>query len=76
MASQRGAGGEMSDPINIRSLAVGTRVVLGTGAEVEIVSNPEDGVWLFGRYLSSADDPALVGEEDMIFAQDVVEVRS
>jgi hypothetical protein len=66
----------MSDPINIRSLAVGTRVMLGSGAEVEIISNPEDGVWLFGRYLSSAEDPALVGQEEMIFAQDVVEVRS
>jgi hypothetical protein len=66
----------VSDPINIRDLAVGTRVMLGTGAEVEIVSNPEDGVWLFARYLSSADDPKLVRQEDMIFAQDVVEVRS
>jgi hypothetical protein len=66
----------MSDPINIRNLAVGARVMLGTGAEVEIVSNPQDGVWLFARYLSSADDPAMVGQEDMIFAQDVVEVRS
>jgi hypothetical protein len=66
----------MSDPINIRDLAVGTRVMLGTGAEVEIVSNPQDGVWIFARYLSSADDPAMVGQEDMIFAQDVVEVRS
>jgi hypothetical protein len=66
----------MSDPINIRGLAVGTRVILGSGAEAEIVSNPEDGVWLFARYLSSADDPTMVGQEDMIFAQDVVEVRS
>ena len=67
----------MSDsPINVRDLAVGTRVMLGSGAEVEIVSNPNDGVWLFARYLSSADDPAMVGEEEMIFAQDVVEVRS
>jgi hypothetical protein len=66
----------MSDPINVRDLAVGTRVVLGTGAEVEIVSNPKDGVWLFARYLSSADDPALVGQEEMIFAQDVVEVQT
>ncbi len=66
----------MSDPVNIRALAVGTRVMLGTGAEVEIVSNPQDGVWIFGRYLSSAEDPGLVGQEDMIFAQDVVEVRS
>jgi hypothetical protein len=66
----------MSDPINIRDLAVGTRVVLGSGAEAEIVANPRDGVWLFARYLSSADDPALVGTEEMIFAQDVIEVRS
>jgi hypothetical protein len=66
----------MSDPINVRDLAVGTRLMLGTGAEVEIVSNPKDGVWLFARYLSSADDPAMVGEEEMVFAQDVVEVRS
>jgi hypothetical protein len=66
----------MSDPINVRDLAVGTRLMLGTGAEVEIVSNPKDGVWLFARYLPSADDPAMVGEEEMVFAQDVVEVRS
>jgi hypothetical protein len=66
----------MSDPINVRDLAVGTRLMLSTGAEVEIVSNPKDGVWLFARYLSSADDPAMVGEEEMVFAQDVVEVRS
>ena len=65
----------MSDPINVRALAVGTRVMLGSGAEVEIIANPEDGVWLFARYLSSGDDPALVGQEDMIFAQDVVEIR-
>jgi hypothetical protein len=50
--------------------------MLSIGAEVEIVSNPQDGVWLFARYLSSTDDPALVGEDDMIFAQDVVEIRT
>jgi hypothetical protein len=66
----------MSDAVNIRDLAVGTRVKLGTGAEVEIISNPKDGVWLFARYLSSADGPAMVGVEEMIFAQDVVEVCS
>jgi hypothetical protein len=66
----------MSDPINIRALAAGTRVILATGAEVEIVSNPGDGVWVFGRYLASTGDPGMVGQEDMIFAQDVVEVRS
>ena len=67
----------MSDgPINVRDLAPGTTVVLLSGAEAEIVDNPRDGVWLFARYLSSPSDPGLVGQEDMIFAQDVIEVRS
>jgi hypothetical protein len=66
----------MSDAINVRLLAVGTRVRLANGGEAEIVSNPRDGVWLFARYVASVDDPAMVGEEEMIFAQDVVEVRT
>jgi hypothetical protein len=65
----------MSAPINIRELAPGTSVVLANGAEAEIVDNPRDGVWLFARYLSSPRDSMLVGQEEMIFAQDVVSVR-
>jgi hypothetical protein len=67
----------MSDgPVNVRTLTIGTRVVLVSGAEAEIVSNPNDGVWIFARYTSAPDDPALIGQEEMIFAQDVVEVRA
>ena len=65
----------MSDPINIRALAPGTQITLADGAVAEIVSNPADGVWLFARYLQSPRDPALIGQEEMIFAQDVVEVH-
>jgi len=66
----------MSDPINIRALMPGSRVTLADGAVAEIVSNPADGVWLFARYLEAPGDPALIGQEDMIFAQDVVAVHS
>jgi len=65
----------VSDPINIRVLPEGTRITLADGATAEVVSNPNDGVWLFARYLSSPRDAALVGQEEMIFAQDVVEVH-
>ncbi|HEX5045475.1 MAG TPA: hypothetical protein VFX89_00005, partial [Gammaproteobacteria bacterium] len=61
----------MSGPINVRDLAPGTAIVLVNGAEAEIVSNPGDGVWLFARYLTSPRDPTLIGQEDMVFAQDV-----
>jgi hypothetical protein len=65
----------MTEPVNIRSLGPGTRVVLEGGAVAEIVSNPADGVWVFARYLSAPADPARVGSEEMIFAQDIVEIR-
>ncbi len=64
----------MSASVNIRDLAPGTSVILSGGGEAEIVDNPGDGIWLFARYLSSPRDPALVGREEMIFAQDVVAV--
>ena len=64
----------MSDPVNIRALAPGTQITLADGAVAEIVSNPGDGMWLFARYLSSPRDPALVGQEEMIFAPDVAAV--
>ena len=66
----------MSDPINVRDLVVGTHVQLVDGTEAEIVGNPRDGVWLFARRLSSADDATAVAEEEMIFAQDVVAIRA
>jgi hypothetical protein len=65
----------MSEPVNIRLLGPGTRIVLDNGATAEIVSNPLDGVWLFARFLTSPDDPTRVGTEEMIFAQDVVEIQ-
>jgi hypothetical protein len=66
----------MSDPINIRALMPGTQITLADGAVAEIVTNPADGVWVFARYLSSPRDPALIGQEEMIFAQDVVAARA
>jgi hypothetical protein len=62
----------MSEPINVRDLVPGSSVVLADGAVAEIVTNPGDGMWLFARYLTSPRDPTLVGQEEMIFAPDVV----
>ena len=66
----------MSELVNTRLLTAGMQIVLVDGAVAEIVSNPLDGVWVFARYVSSPDDPARVGSEEMIFAQDIAEVRA
>ena len=65
----------MSDVINLRLLQPGTQIGLADGSIAEVVSNPLDGVWVFARYLSCPSDAALVGTEDTIFAQDIVEIR-
>jgi len=66
----------MSELVNTRLLTPGTKIGLVDGAVAEVVSNPLDGVWVFARYLSSPTDPALVGSEEMIFAQDIAEIRA
>ena len=39
----------------------------------EVVGNPKDGSWIFLRYETSPD-PAEVGTEGLVFADDVVEI--
>ena len=64
----------MSKAIDLMTLAEGTKVSTTAGATIEVVDNPKDGVWIFGKYLLSPENPSLVGSEDMFFAEDVVEI--
>ena len=64
----------MNGIINLRLLEPGTAISLSDGSTAEVVSNPLDGVWVFARYLSSPTDASVVGTEEMIFAQNVVEI--
>jgi hypothetical protein len=64
----------MSGLINLRLLQPGTTISLSDGSTAEVVSNPLDGVWVFARYLSSPHDASVVGTEEMIFAQNIVEI--
>ena len=64
----------MSEIVNVRLLAPGTRIILVDGATAEVTANPADGVWLFARRLSDPGEPARAEGEEMIFAQDVAAV--
>ena len=64
----------MSEIVNIRLLEPGTKLRLSNNATGEVVTNFNDGVWISVRFLTSPEDPALEGTEDMVFAQDVMEV--
>ena len=56
--------------IMLQKLAVGARLILRDGTEVEIVENPRDGQWIFARPAGSDLEP------DLVFAGDVVELVS
>ena len=64
----------MSEVVNLLQLKPGTKIGMANGSTVEVVSNPGDGMWIFGRYLSSPSDPSLEGTEEMVFAQEIIEV--
>ena len=64
----------MSEIVNIRLLEPGTKVRLSNDATGEVVTNFNDGVWISVRFLTSPEDPSLEGTEDMVFAQEVLEV--
>lgn len=64
----------MSEVVNLRHLLPGMKLGLSNGATVEVMSNPGDGVWVFGRYLTSPNDPSQVNAEELVFAQEIVEV--
>ncbi len=64
----------MSEIVNIRLLEPGTKIRLSNASTGEVVTNFNDGVWVTVRFLTSPDDPSLEGTEDMVFAQDILEV--
>ena len=64
----------MADVVNLIGIEEGATISTVHGATAEVVNNPKDGVWVFAKYLTSPDDPDLVGTEDMIFAQDIAEI--
>ena len=66
----------MADIVNLITIEEGSRITTLNGATAEVVGNPKDGVWVFVKYLTSPDDPDLVGTEDMVFAQDIAEVNA
>ena len=59
--------------VNLRELQPGDKVKLTGGIIIEVIENPEDGMWIRGKYLEVPGNPKAEGTEDQIFASDVQE---
>jgi hypothetical protein len=64
----------INDTVILRNLPVGTKVSIRGGAVAEVTANPEDGGWIYVKFLESPNDPSKVGEEELVFCTDVLKV--
>jgi hypothetical protein len=60
----------MPTKVNLRELVPGERVKMGD-VVIEVVDNPQDGMWIRGKYISFPGNAALEGTEDQFFAADI-----
>ena len=58
-----------------RDLPEGLKVRLTNGALGEITGNPHDGAYLLVRILENPADPSRVGNDELVFFNDVKEVE-
>lgn len=63
-----------NEPINIAALDVGTKVVLADGDILQIVDNPQDGMWIVCRRLTQNGQAVQDAAEETVFVHDVVAV--
>lgn len=57
-----------------RNLPEGIRVRMTNGAIGEITGNPHDGAYIMVRITENPANPSQIGEEDLVFFNDVQEV--
>jgi 3-phenylpropionate/cinnamic acid dioxygenase small subunit len=62
----------VNNTVILTNLPIGQQMKLRDGSTAEVTANPRDGGWVRARFIESAVDPALVGNEEMVFATDVV----
>jgi hypothetical protein len=64
----------VNDTVILRELPVGAKVKLRGGAVAEVAANPQDGAWIFVKFLESPNDESKVGSEEMAFCTEVIGV--
>ncbi len=60
--------------INVIELEPGDKIQLDGDVIAEVVSNPRDGIWIQARYVTYPGNPSVEGTEEMIFAEDILDM--
>ena len=60
--------------INVMELKPGDKIRLDEDVIAEVIVNPRDGAWIRARYVTVPGDPGQEGIEEMVFAEDILDV--
>ncbi len=60
--------------INVIELQPGDKIQLSEEVIAEVTANPRDGIWIQARYIKVPEDPSQEGAEEMIFAEDIIDM--
>lgn len=62
--------------VNFLDLVPGQKIRMKNQALVEVLENMGDGIWVRGKFLQSPSEPEKVGEEDLCYCEETLEVVS
>jgi hypothetical protein len=60
--------------VNLLEVQPGQRILMRNQVLVEVLENLGDGIWVRGRVLEAAQDPAAVGSEELCYCEDILQV--
>jgi hypothetical protein len=62
--------------INVIELKPGDHIQLSGDVIAEVVANPRDEIWIRARYVKVPNGSSQEGTEEMIFAEDIVDLST
>jgi hypothetical protein len=60
--------------VNLREFEIGQKIWVRPERKAEVTQNAKNGIWVTGKFLEAPDDESLVGSEDEIFVDDIMDI--
>ena len=60
--------------VNLREFEIGQLIWVRPERKAEVTQNAQNGIWVTGKFLEAPDDESLVGTEDEIFVDDIMDI--
>jgi len=59
--------------VNLREFPIGQKIAVRPERVAEVTMNAQNGIWVTAKFLEAPDDESLVGTEDEVFVDDIMD---